>query len=138
MAEDQENRTEEASEKKIREAVEQGNVDQVRELFRADAVFRSPVLFKPYEGRDQLRMILSAVVEVFEGFRYVDQIEAGDSAALVFETEVEGRRLDGVDLLRFGDDGRIRELIVMVRPMSGVHALAEAMRKRLEAAGANV
>jgi SnoaL-like domain len=122
----------------FRSAAEAKDFSAVDELFSDDVVFRSPVVFKPYEGRDQLRMILSAVVEVFEGFRYVDQIEAGDSAALVFETEVEGRRLDGVDLLRFGDDGRIRELIVMVRPMSGVHALAEAMRRRLEAAGANV
>ena len=54
----------------------------------------------------------------------------------MFEAEVERARLDGLDLLRFDDDGRIRELMVMVRPMSGMHALAEAMRRRLEAAGA--
>ena len=81
-------------------------------------------------------MLLGAVVQVFEDFRYTDQIETGDTAVLVFEARVGEREVQGVDILRFGDDGRVVELTVMVRPMSGMHALAERMREMLEAAGA--
>jgi ketosteroid isomerase-like protein len=118
----------------FRRAAEAKDFSAVDELFTEDVVFRSPVVYRPYEGRDALRVLLSAVVEVFEGFHYVDQVEAGDTAILVFKAEAGGREVDGVDVLRFAEDGRVRELMVMVRPMSGMHALAEEMRSRLEAA----
>jgi hypothetical protein len=120
----------------FRAAAEDKDFSAVDELFTEDAVFRSPVVYKPYEGRDALRMVLSAVVQVFENFRYTSHVEDGDTAVLVFQAEAGGRELDGVDILTFGDDGLIKELMVMVRPMSGMHALAEEMRQRLEAAGA--
>lgn len=118
----------------FRRAAESKDFSAVDELFTEDVAFRSPVVFKPYEGRDALRMILSAVVEVFEDFEYLEQVEDGDLAVLVFKARVGGREVDGVDILRFAEDGRVRELMVMVRPMSGMHALAEAMRAKLEAA----
>ena len=105
------------------------------ELFAEDAVFFSPVVFKRYEGRDAIALLLAAVVQVFEDFRYVDQLETGDTAVLVFNARVGDREVDGVDILRFDADGRIRELMVMVRPMSGMNALAEGMQARLAAAG---
>src|SRR5262245_2609743 len=108
----------------------------VDELFTEDVVFRSPVVFKPYEGREALGMLLGAVVQVFEDFEYVSVVEDGDIAVLQFHARVGERELDGVDILRFRDDGQISELMVMVRPMSGMHALAEAMRAKLEAATA--
>jgi hypothetical protein len=117
-------------------ATEAKDFSAVDELFTEDVVFRSPVVYKPYEGRDALRMVLSAVVQVFENFRYASQVEEGDTAVLVFAADVNGRELEGVDILRFAEDGRISELMVMVRPMSGMHALAEEMRLRLQAAGA--
>ena len=113
-------------------AAEAKDFSAVDELFTEDVTFRSPVVYKPYEGRDALRMLLSAVVQVFENFRYTDQVEDGDVAALMFRAEVKGRELDGIDILRFGEDGLISELMVMVRPMSGMNALAEEMRARLE------
>ena len=120
----------------FRAAAEAKDFTAVDELFAEDVAFRSPVVFKPYEGRDALRFVLSAVVQVFEDFRYTDQLEDGETATLLFKARVGEREIDGLDVLRFDDDGRIRELMVMVRPMSGMHALAEAMRSRLEAAGA--
>jgi hypothetical protein len=105
-------------------------------LFSDDVVFRSPVVFKPYEGREALLVILGAVMQVFEDFRYVDQLESGDTATLVFEARIGDREIQGIDILRYDDQDRVRELIVMVRPMSGMHALAERMRERLEAGGA--
>ena len=72
----------------------------------------------------------------FEDFRYVEQVETGDTAVLMFEANVGDKAVQGVDILRFGDDDRIRELIVMVRPMSGMHAFAERMHAILEPADA--
>jgi hypothetical protein len=120
----------------FRAAAEAKDFSKVEELFAADATFRSPVVFKPYEGREVIAVILGAVLQVFEDFRYVDHVETGDTAVLVFEAHVGDRELQGVDILRFGADARIKEMIVMVRPMSGMQALAEGMRERLEAAGA--
>ena len=105
------------------------------ELFGDEVAFRSPVVFAPYEGREAIAMILAAVVEVFEDFRYTDQVEADDTAILVFEARIADRELNGVDILRFDADGRISELMVMVRPMSAMHALADAMQSKLAGAG---
>jgi hypothetical protein len=83
-----------------------------------------------------VKVLLGAVVQVFEDFRYIDQVEGDDRAVLFFEARAGDRELQGVDILGFADDGRVSELTVMVRPMSGLHALADEMKARLEAAGA--
>ena len=119
----------------FRAAAEGKDFSRADEILAPDVVFRSPVVFKPYEGRDALAVILEAVVQVLEDFRYVDQVETVDAAALVFKARVGDREVDGVDVLRFDAEGRVRELMVMVRPMSGVNALAEEMGRCLEAAG---
>jgi ketosteroid isomerase-like protein len=119
---------------RFRAAAEAKDFSAVEGLFTEDVVFNSPVVFKPYLGRDALAAVLGAVVRVFEDFRYVEQVEGGDTAVLMFEARVGDRELQGVDILRFDPDGLVRELIVMVRPMSGMNALAEAMQKQLEAA----
>jgi hypothetical protein len=120
----------------FRAAAESKDFSAIDDLFAEDVVFRSPVVFKPYEGRDAVAMLLAAVSQVFEDFRYTDQVETGDAAALAFSARVGDRELDGIDFLHFGADGRISRMAVYVRPMSGVHALAEAMQRRLEEAGA--
>jgi len=121
---------------RFRAAVETKDVSAIGEVFTEDVTFKSPVVFKPYEGREAVAMILGAVVQVFEGFRYTDQVETGDVATLAFSASVGDRELDGIDLIRFDADGKIRELAVYVRPMSGVNALAEAMGRKLEELGA--
>lgn len=115
----------------FRRAAEAKDFSRAEELFSPEVVFRSPVVFKPYEGLEALGVLLRAVAETFEDFRYVDQVETGDTAVLVFEARVGDRSLDGVDILRFDADGRIAEMMVMVRPMSGLNTLAEAMAQRL-------
>lgn len=121
---------------RFRAAVEAKDLAAAGEVLAEDVVFRSPVVFKPYEGREALMVVLGAVVQVFEDFRYTGQVEGADLAVLTFAARVGDRDLQGVDILRFDADDRVRELTVMVRPMSGVHALAERMRAMLEAAGA--
>ena len=78
------------------------------------------------------------MVEIFEDFRYVEQVETGDVAILVFNARVGEREVDGLDLLRFDGDGKVRELMVMVRPMSGLQALVEAMGREFERLGVPV
>ena len=120
----------------FRAAAETKDFSAIDELFAEDVSFRSPVVFKQYAGREAVAMLLAAVAQVFQDFRYTDHTETGDTATLAFSARVGDRELDGIDLLRFGPDGRIREMAVYVRPMSGVHALADAMKQKLEAAGA--
>ncbi len=120
---------------RFRAAAEGKDFSAIDELFADQVSFRSPVVFKPYEGREAIAMVLGAVGQVFEDFRYTDQVETGDTAVLVFEARVGDRELNGVDILRFDSEDRIAELIVMVRPMSGMHALADAMQSKLAAAG---
>jgi hypothetical protein len=115
----------------FRRAAEEKDFSAGAELFSPDVVFRSPAVFKPYEGIEALGVVLGNVVEVFEDFRYLDQVETGDTAVLVFEARVGDRELNGVDVLRFDDDGLIKEMMVMVRPASGLMALGEEMGRRL-------
>ncbi len=118
----------------FRRAAEAKDFSKGEELFSPDVVFRSPAVFKPYEGLEALGMILGNVAQVFEDFRYVDQVETGDTAVLVFEARVGDKQLNGVDVLRFGEDGKIAEMMVMIRPASGLMALGSEMGRRLEAA----
>lgn len=119
----------------FRAAAEAKDFSAAKELFAEDVTFKSPVVFKPYEGRDAVGVLLGAVVQVFEDFRYTDHTETGDTATLAFSASVGGKELDGIDLLRFDGDGKIREMQVYIRPMSGVHALAEGMKAKLEEQG---
>jgi SnoaL-like domain len=119
---------------RFRAAAESKDFSAIDELFAEDVVFRSPVVFKPYEGQEAVAMLLGAVVQVFEDFRYTDQVETGEAAALAFSARVGDRELDGIDFLHFDSAGRVDRMAVYVRPMSGVNALADAMKRKLETA----
>jgi len=117
----------------FRKAAESKDFSAFEEIFAEDITFRSPAVFKPYEGRGAVAMLLTAVAGVFEDFRYTDQVETGDTAVLAFSAVVGDRELEGVDLLRFDGAGRVREMSVYIRPLSGLNALAEAMQRTFEA-----
>ena len=113
----------------FRRAVESGDVDGVLALVSPDVVFNSPVVYRPYQGREVLGVILRAVMRVFKEFRYEREIgaEGAGDHALLFRARVGDRQLQGCDFLHFGRDGLIEELTVMVRPRSAALALAVAM-----------
>lgn len=118
----------------FRRAVEAQDLGSMIDAFAADAVLNSPVSFHPFAGRKAVGVLLSVLMEVFEDFRYTDEYQSPDGGkALVFRARVGGRDLQGVDLLRFDDAGLIAELTVLVRPLSGLQALLEAVGPRLEA-----
>lgn len=119
----------------FRTAVGRGDLDAALALLAADVVFRSPAVFKPYEGHDVVAKILRTVLGVFEDFRYTDELEGDGVHALIFEARVGDRTLQGMDLIRADADGRIGEFTVMVRPASGLMALGERMGPALAAAG---
>jgi SnoaL-like domain len=128
-----------APETAFERAVQARDADAITAALAPDVRFRSPVVFRPYEGREAVSVVLQAVTVVFEEFEYVQRLEAADgSIALIFTAKVGDRELDGLDLLRISDDGLVSELTVMVRPMSGVQALATAMAEQLERMGVPV
>ena len=120
----------------FRRAIEARDLDAALALMRDDVVFRSPAVFTPYHGREALRVILETVMTVFEDFRYVREIGADGASdhALVFEARVGDKRVEGCDFLHLDENGAISEFTVMVRPMKGMLALAEAMGARLSVA----
>lgn len=118
----------------FRAAVEARDFEGAVALLADDVVFRSPVVFRPYQGRDTVAAILFAVSRVFEDFRYEREIgaEGARDHALVFKARVGEREVHGCDLLHTNEEGLIDELTVMVRPLSAAMALGEAMKAQLE------
>jgi hypothetical protein len=125
---------------RFRAAVERGTIDQVLDLFSEDAVFRSPVLYKPYEGRDQVLKVLRAaehVLGIGGTFRYVHQLEdlTDRVAMLEFATEIDGRQIEGIDKLTFDEDGLITELKVLIRPASALELVGTRMAEEFARVG---
>lgn len=117
----------------LRAAVEGEDWDAVAGLLHPDVQFRSPAVFKAYRGRAACLHLLHHVKQVFEGFHYVDQLAGDTTTGLVFRASVGGKDLEGWDYLTHDADGLITEFVVMVRPLSGLVALAQTMGARLDA-----
>lgn len=113
----------------FRDAEAKRDTEAMADLLADDVVFTSPVAFAPYEGKAITAAILRGVLRVFTDFRYVREIgdPEGRDHALVFEAKVGGRSITGCDFLHLDDEGKIDDFMVMVRPLSGATALAEAM-----------
>lgn len=120
----------------FRSAVEARDVEAVDATLAEDVVFRSPVAFKAYHGKETVGGLLRAVIEVFEGFHYVSELVSADGRehALVFRAAVDGLDLTGCDFLTYDDEGLISEFMVMVRPLRAAQRLAELMTAKLSAA----
>lgn len=101
-------------------------------LLADDVVFRSPAVHTPQEGKAVTTAYLSAAMVVLgPGLTYVEEWHGDGSAVLEFTSVVDGLSVHGVDMLRWGDDGRLTSFTVMVRPMKGLHALVAAMGAEL-------
>ena len=96
-----------------------------------DVVFRSPAVYKPYEGKETVEQILRLVATVFENFRYTSEWRDGSTTILFFEADVGNRELQGIDILEENADGLIDGFTVMIRPLSGLQAVAATMAARL-------
>ncbi len=122
--------------KEFRAAVESGDFDAVPPLLAEDAIFRSPVLYRPFEGRDYVAAVLLAAFRTLEDFRYERELASTDGrdSALVFRARVGDKEVQGCDFIRLGDDGKIAEFMVMLRPLSALQAMGEAMLVAIEQA----
>ena len=96
-----------------------------------DVEFRSPAVYKPYHGKEQVEGILRLVATVFENFRYTSEWRDRRTTILFFEASVGDRELQGIDLLEENEDGQIERFTVMIRPLSGLQAVAGTMAARL-------
>ena len=102
------------------------------ELLADDVVFRSPVAFKPYEGKQVVFFILNNVIQVFENFTYHREFFTEDqqSVVLEFSAVVSEKQLKGIDMIRFNEQGQIVEFEVMIGSLSGLQALGAQMGER--------
>ena len=117
----------------FRRAVESRDLAAALALLHPQVEFRSPAVHTPYVGVEDVGRLLGHVIEVFEDFHYVDELAGDSTHGLVFRARVGTREVEGWDYLTVGDDGLITTFVVMVRPLSGLIALAEAMGTRLAA-----
>jgi hypothetical protein len=112
----------------FRAAVENKDFDALEATLSPDVVFRSPVVFSPYEGRDAVAGLLRVVGTVLAPeLTYQWQVREGDREVLCFRSRVGDRDVEGVDLIRYGDDGLVAELVVMMRPASALAAMRDAV-----------
>jgi hypothetical protein len=112
-------------------AIEAGDEDAAVAMLADDIEFRSPAVHKPYHGKEQVEAILRLVATVFENFRYTNEWRDGRTTILCFEANVGDRELQGIDILEENEDGQIEKFTVMIRPLSGLQAVAGTMAARL-------
>ena len=107
----------------------------LNELLAEDVVFRSPVAYNPYPGKQVVFFILSNVIQIFENFSYHREFytEDGMNVVLEFSANVGEKKLKGIDMIQFNEQGQIIDFEVMLRPKSGLEALAAQMGQRMAA-----
>ena len=112
-----------------------GDPQSLRDMLADDAVFHSPVVHTPQAGRDKVFAYLHAASHVLGGddFRYEREIIDGDQAMLEFATTLDGIHINGVDIIRWNDDGKIIDFKVMVRPLKAINKVWEKMGEMLAA-----
>jgi hypothetical protein len=119
----------------FRRAAEAKDLDLLRETLHEDVVLHSPILFKGFEGREMALIVLTNVIQVFEDFRYLDEVHGDGSVVLRFAAKVDGKfEIEGIDYLTLDDDGLVSDLTVFLRPQKAVQAFNEQMVARLGAA----
>ena len=105
------------------------------DLLHPDAVFESPVVHTPQRGRDVTFKYLSSAAKVLggPGFAYVGEWRSDTGVVLEFENEIDGIKLNGVDIITFGDDARIIHFKVMIRPLKALNLVHRKMGEMLAA-----
>lgn len=115
------------------EGVAKNDLSRLPEIVHPEAVFRSPMAHTAYGPAPALILVLSNVIQVFENFTYHREFasEDGLNVVLEFSANVGEKKLKGIDMIRFDENGKITDFEVMVRPFSGLQALGTEMGKRL-------
>jgi hypothetical protein len=122
---------------KWHELVKSQNQAGLDALLADDAVFHSPIVHTPQVGKPLTKLYLSAAFQVFFNptFRYVREVRGERDAVLEFEVEIDNIRVNGVDMIKWNDDGRIIEFKVMLRPLKAIQLIHAKMAEMLKALG---
>lgn len=114
-----------------------GDPSALKSMLAEDAVFHSPVVHTPQEGREKVFAYLFAASHVLGGehFRYQREIIDGNQAVLEFTSELDGIHINGVDIIRWNDAGQIDDFKVMVRPLKAINKVWEKMAEMLAKQG---
>jgi hypothetical protein len=117
------------------ELVRSRNPAGLEGLLDQDAVFVSPVVHSPQRGKRLAAAYLTAAFHVFlnSTFRYVREIIGPSDAMLEFETEIDGVMVNGVDIIKWNESGRIVEFKVMIRPLKAINLVHQRMAAMLQA-----
>ena len=117
------------------ELVKTRNVKGLDSLLADRVVFHSPVVHTPQVGKAVTVQYLSAAFRVFfnESFRYVREVRGPRDAVLEFQVEIDGIGVNGIDMLKWDDDGRIVEFKVMIRPLKAINLIHQKMAAMLQA-----
>jgi hypothetical protein len=115
--------------------VKERNVRGLDALLANEAVFLSPVVHTPQVGKAITRAYLAAAFQVFfnPSFRYVRELTGDRDAVLEFEVEIDGVIVNGVDMIKWNDEGKITEFKVMLRPLKAVNLMHQKMAAMLQA-----
>jgi hypothetical protein len=107
----------------------------LNDILADDAVFHSPVVHSPQRGKALTALYLGAAFKVFfnPSFRYVREVVTGHDAVLEFETQIDGITVNGVDMIRVDDQGRIVDFKVMLRPLKAINLIHAQMGQMLQA-----
>ena len=119
--------------KKWHQVALSGDENVLGALLHDDAVFESPVVHTPQRGADITFKYLASAIKVLNGpsFKYLGEWRGDNSAVLEFATELDGIVINGVDIIKFADDGRIVHFKVMVRPLKAINLLHKMMAEQL-------
>ena len=119
---------------KWHEVIESDDLKMLDEIIADDALFSSPVVFKPMEGKEITMMYLHAAGQSFnmEKFKYTKEIHDGMNSVLEFETYIDDISVNGVDIIECNEDGKICNFKVMIRPFKAVQKVQEKMIEALE------
>ena len=119
---------------KWHEVIESDDLKKLDEIIADDAVFSSPVVFKPMEGKEITMMYLHAAGQSFnmEKFKYTKEIHDDMNSVLEFETYIDDISVNGVDMIEWNEDGKISNFKVMIRPFKAVQKVQEKMVEALE------
>ncbi|MCZ8320534.1 MAG: nuclear transport factor 2 family protein [Novosphingobium sp.] len=114
-----------------------GDPDLLSALIADNAAFHSPVVHSPQAGKAKVMLYLLSAAKVLgnDSFTYVREIVEGNDVLLEFTCEIDGIHVNGIDLIRFDEAGKIIDFKVMVRPVKAVNKLWEMMAAQLQAAG---
>ena len=104
------------------------------EILDDSCVFTSPIVFKPIEGKEMSKLYLMGAGQTFdmERFKYVRELVDGLDTVLEFETYIDDISVNGVDIIRWNEEGRITDFKVMIRPLQAINALQKKMSEALE------